>query len=186
MLIFSPSRQKCVINPTPFGLYCLRVINSINSHVSTNKIRQNIIYYELIFWSISLNLNIKWRKKTHTKKWRHKIIIKEKQLYRAKVKFIYLFVGSPKPMVRRPSVLSVVRRRPHFQTWISLKSVCQSWSNFMCSITGVGERLHKILGRLDQNSGFYDNRKPPLTYNWENDVSTFSRLFWSHPFYTCR
>ena len=32
-------------------------------------------------------------------------------------------------------------------------------------------------GRLDQNSGFYGNRKPPLTYDGENDVSTFSRLF---------
>ena len=31
-------------------------------------------------------------------------------------------------------------------------------------------------GRLDQNSGFHGNRKPPLTYNGENDVSTFSRL----------
>ena len=47
----------------------------------------------------------------------------------------------------------------------------------MCSITGVGERLHKVLGRLAQNSGFHGNRKPPLTYNGENDVSTFSRLF---------
>ena len=43
----------------------------------------------------------------------------------------------------------------------------------MCSITGVGERLHKVLGQLDQNSGFHGNRKPPLTYNGENDVSTF-------------
>ena len=65
----------------------------------------------------------------------------------------------------------------HFWTWISLKPVGQSWSNFMCSITGVGERLHKVLGRLAQNSGFHGNRKPPLTYNGENDVSTFSRLF---------
>ena len=168
------------------------------------------------------------------------------------------------PMVRRPSS-SVVRRRPHFQTWISLKPVGQSWSNFMSSITGVGERLHKVLGqigkcclhassfffdwiiikvadnqdrhkssnefdfgpdqttnfgvtcpwmtkilhfrtwislrpvdnldqilcvawlrlgkgcimflgRLDQNSGVHGNRKPPLTYNGENGVSTFSRL----------
>ena len=31
--------------------------------------------------------------------------------------------------------------------------------------------------RLDQNSGFHGNRKPPLTYNGENDVSTISRLF---------
>ena len=46
----------------------------------------------------------------------------------------------------------------------------------MCIITGVGERLHKVLGRLDQNSGFHGNRKPPLTFNGENDVATFSRL----------
>ena len=31
-------------------------------------------------------------------------------------------------------------------------------------------------GRLDQNSGVHGNRKPPLTYNGENGVSTFSRL----------
>ena len=47
----------------------------------------------------------------------------------------------------------------------------------MCSITGVGERLHKFWGRLDQNSGFHGNRKPPLTYNGEKDLSTFPRLF---------
>ena len=31
--------------------------------------------------------------------------------------------------------------------------------------------------RLDQNSGFHGNRKPPLTYNGENDITIFSRLF---------
>ena len=35
---------------------------------------------------------------------------------------------------------------------------------------------------MDQNSGFHGNRKPPLTVNGENDVSTFSRLFLSDPF----
>ena len=70
-----------------------------------------------------------------------------------------------------------VTKISHFWTWISLKPVGQSWSNFMCSINGVGERLHKVLGQMDQNSGFHGNRKPPLTYNGENDVSTFSRLF---------
>ena len=30
----------------------------------------------------------------------------------------------------------------HFQTWISLRLVGQSWSNFKFSITGVGKRLH--------------------------------------------
>ena len=33
----------------------------------------------------------------------------------------------------------------HFQTWISLRPVGQSWSNVMCSITGGGERLHNVL-----------------------------------------
>ena len=55
--------------------------------------------------------------------------------------------------------------------------VGQSWSNFMCSITGVGKGCIRFWGRLDQNSGFHGNQKPPLTYNGKNDVSTFSRLF---------
>ena len=42
----------------------------------------------------------------------------------------------------------MVHRRRHFQTWISLKPVGQSWSNLTCSITGVGERLHKVLGQI--------------------------------------
>ena len=52
----------------------------------------------------------------------------------------------------------------HFRTWISLKPVGQSWSNLMCSITGGG------------GWGGGCNRKPPLTYDGENGVSTFSRL----------
>ena len=64
----------------------------------------------------------------------------------------------------------------HFWTWISLKPVGQSLSNFMCSIVGVWERLHKVFSRLDQNSGFHGNRNPQLIYNGENDVSTFPRF----------
>ena len=41
---------------------------------------------------------------------------------------------------------------------------------------GVGKGCIMFWGRLDQNSGFHGNRKPPLTYNGENGVSTFSRL----------
>ena len=37
-------------------------------------------------------------------------------------------------------------------------------------------------GRLDQNSGFHGNSKPPLTYNGENDVSACSRLFFIRSF----
>ena len=133
-----------------------------------------------------------------------------------------------------------VTKISYFWTWIPLKPVNLSWSNFMCSIIGVGERLHKVFssperrltrwaysipmvrrpsvvvqtfkleylwrqlanldqilcvasvgwgkdcirfwGRLDQNSGFHGNRKPPLAYNGENDVSTFSRLFFIRTF----
>ena len=42
-----------------------------------------------------------------------------------------------------------VTKISHFWTWISLKPVGQSWQNFMCSIIGVGERLHKVLGQID-------------------------------------
>ena len=46
---------------------------------------------------------------------------------------------------------------------------------------GWGKGWIRFWGRLDQNAGFHGNRKPPLTYNGEIDVSTFARLFliWS-------
>ena len=46
---------------------------------------------------------------------------------------------------------------------------------FVASL-GWGKGCIRFWGRLDQNSGFHGNRKPQLTYNGENDVSTFSRL----------
>ena len=48
---------------------------------------------------------------------------------------------------------------------------------------GWGKGCIRFWGRLGQNSGFHGNRKPPLTYNWENDVSTFSRLFLIRSFF---
>ena len=75
-----------------------------------------------------------------------------------------------------------VMKISHIWTWISLKPVGQSWSNFMCSITGWGKGCIRFWSRLDQKSGFHGNRKPPLTYNGENDVSTFSRLFFIRSF----
>ena len=42
----------------------------------------------------------------------------------------------------------------------------------------MGERLHKVFGQIE--TGFHGNRKCPLTYNGENDVSTFSLLFFSN------
>ena len=61
------------------------------------------------------------------------------------------------PMVRRRC-----RRRPHFQTWISLKPYGQSWSNFICSITGVGERLRKVLGQIGSKLRFLWQQKAPI------------------------
>ena len=69
------------------------------------------------------------------------------------------------PMVRRPSVFHLswsVRRRPRFQTWISLKPVGQSWSNFMCSITGVGERLHNVLRQIGSRLWCPWQQKAPI------------------------
>ena len=66
------------------------------------------------------------------------------------------------PMVLRLSSSSSVRRHPHFQTWISLKAVGQSWSNFIYSITGVGERLHKVLGQIGSKLWFLWQQKAPI------------------------
>ena len=41
---------------------------------------------------------------------------------------------------------------------------------------GVGKGCVMFWGRLDKNSGAHGNRKPLLTYNEENGVSTFSWL----------
>ena len=85
-------------------------------------------------------------------------------------------------MVRRPSV---VRRRPsslsvvvHTFKLEYLWSQLANLDQILCvALLGWGKGCIRFWGRLDQNSGFYGNRKPPLTYNGENDVSTFSRLF---------
>ena len=45
-----------------------------------------------------------------------------------------------------------------------------------------GKGCIRFWGRLDQNSGFHGNRKAPLTYIGENDVSTFSLLFFIRSF----
>ena len=69
------------------------------------------------------------------------------------------FEAVVRPSVRRrPSVC----RRPHFQTWISLKPVGQTWSRFMCSITGVAESLHKVLGQIGSRLWFPWQQKFPI------------------------
>ena len=57
--------------------------------------------------------------------------------------------------------------------WIQLASLDQ----ILCVASlGWGKGCLMFWGRLDQHSGVHGNRKPPLTYNGENGVSTFSRL----------
>ena len=58
------------------------------------------------------------------------------------------------------------RRRPHFQSWTSLNPVSQSWSNFMCSVTGVGERLLKVLGQIGSKPWFPWQQKAPIDLRW--------------------
>ena len=47
---------------------------------------------------------------------------------------------------------------------------------------GVGKGCILFWGRLDQNGGVHGNRKPPLTYIEEKDVSIFSLLLLSRSF----
>ena len=64
----------------------------------------------------------------------------------------------------------------HFRTWISLGQMA-NLDQILCGASlGVGKGCIMFWGRLAQNSGVHGNRKPPLTYNGENGVSTFSRL----------
>ena len=79
------------------------------------------------------------------------------------------------PMVRRPSSSSsvVVHTFKLEYLWSQLANLDQ----ILCVASlGWGKGCIRFWGRLDQNSGYHGNRKAPLTYNGENDVSTFSRL----------
>ena len=82
------------------------------------------------------------------------------------------------PMVRLPSV--VVHTFKLEYLWSQLDNLDQ----ILCvaSLGWWGKGCIRFWGRLDQNSGFHGNRKPLLSYNGENDVSTFSRLFLSWSF----
>ena len=63
--------------------------------------------------------------------------------------------------------------------WIQLANLDQ----ILC-VASLGWEKGCIMfwGRLDQNSAVHGNRKPPLTYNGENGVSTFSRLLFIRSF----
>ena len=74
-------------------------------------------------------------------------------------------------MVRRPSV--VVHTFKPVYLWSQLANLDQ----ILCVASlEWGKGCIRFWGRLNQNSGAHGNRKPPLTNNGENGVSTFSRL----------
>ena len=81
---------------------------------------------------------------------------------------------------------SWVTKSSHFWLWISLKQAGQSWSNFMCNIVGVGERLLRFWGRLDQNSSFHGSRSPHWLVMGKIMSPPFLGWFWSDPSNTCR
>ena len=89
-------------------------------------------------------------------------------------------------MVRRPSVVVRRRRRPHFQTCISLKPAGQPRSNFMCSITGMGERLHKVFGQIRSKLVSMATESPHWVTMGKTMSPPFLGCFWSDLFYTCR
>ena len=80
-----------------------------------------------------------------------------------------------------------VTKISHFWTWISLRPVGQSWSNFMCSITAGGERLHNVLRQIGSKLWCPWQQKPPHWLIIGKMVSSpFLGCFWSDPFCTCR
>ena len=84
------------------------------------------------------------------------------------------------PMVRCLSVVIIHTFKLEY-LWSQLANLDQ----ILCVASlGWGKACIRFWGRLDldPNSGFHGNRKPPLTYNWENYVSTFSRLFFIRSF----
>ena len=54
----------------------------------------------------------------------------------------------------------------HFRTWIYLRPADQSWSNFMCCITGGGERLHKVLRQIGSKLWCPWQQKAPIDLKW--------------------
>ena len=54
----------------------------------------------------------------------------------------------------------------HFRFWISFRPVGQSWSNFMCSITGGGERPHNLFRKIGSKLWCPWQQKAPIDLQW--------------------
>ena len=61
---------------------------------------------------------------------------------------------------RNSVVLSFCRNSD--ETWISLRTADQCWSNFIWSIIRVGERLHKVSGQIGSKLLFPCQQKVPI------------------------
>ena len=91
-----------------------------------------------------------------------------------------LILGRIRPLILE--LLALECRKFHTFDLEYLWSQLANLDQILCvAPLGRGKGFVRFWGRLIQNSGFHGNRKPPLTYNGENDVSTFSWLFfiWS-------
>ena len=85
-------------------------------------------------------------------------------------------LGRIRPLILK--LLALEWRKFHTFELEYLWSQLANLDQILCVASlGWGKGCIRFWGRLDQNSGSHGNRKPPLTYNGENDVATFSRLF---------
>ena len=83
-------------------------------------------------------------------------------------------------VVEPSSVCACVR--PHFQQQISPQLVSQLQSNFIRSIIGVGERLHKVLDQVGSELWFPWQLIAPIGLQWEKccehpSAYIFDRIF---------
>ena len=73
------------------------------------------------------------------------------------------------------TLVSMATESPHWLIMGKMVSPVASLDQILwVASLGVGKGC--IMFWLDKTSGVHGNRKPPLTYKWENGVSTFSRL----------
>ena len=96
-------------------------------------------------------------------------------LYRSLAHLGELIVDQWSAVRRRPSSSSsvVVHTFKLEYLWSHLANLDQ----IVCVASlGCRKGCIRFWNRLDWNSGYHGNIKPPLTYNGENDVSTFSLL----------
>ena len=86
-----------------------------------------------------------------------------------------LILGWIRPLISE--LLALEWRKFHTFELEYLWSQLTNLDQILCVASlGWGKGYIMFWGRLDQNSGVHGNRKPQLTYNGENGLSTFSRL----------